>query len=305
MILPQPGFTTPAPRLVRGRIRTALSLSPPRSGNVPSSLAHRFSKRIKIDARGVRSLNDDGSLVPVDGAKITWIPSANGRVLEASLPLTAMPRVAAAPLSSLSVWATASPAPPSEVPPAGSSKSLPSPLSFEPHGDLRARVFLTLGKPHQVGDLAFTQAGISDQPGDPLHVETMHYPESGGGPPVRTSVHPVDEVLFESKATLGDLEVGSAHALFEWVAIFQRGCLVENLALAGEWTPTRQLRGVVVRDGEIHVVSYSPGGLLFLSGEHAPASWSVIAIAPDGSHREAVDDALERAIGKGGADCGP
>ena len=32
------GFTTPSPRLVRGPLRTALSLSP-RSGNVPSPLA--------------------------------------------------------------------------------------------------------------------------------------------------------------------------------------------------------------------------------------------------------------------------
>src|SRR5690349_4236712 len=35
-----PGFTTPSPRLVRGRLRPAFSLSPPmRSGNVPSALA--------------------------------------------------------------------------------------------------------------------------------------------------------------------------------------------------------------------------------------------------------------------------
>jgi hypothetical protein len=34
-----PGFTTPSPRLVRGRLRTAFSPSRPRSGNVPSPLA--------------------------------------------------------------------------------------------------------------------------------------------------------------------------------------------------------------------------------------------------------------------------
>ncbi|MEO5725800.1 MAG: hypothetical protein ABI134_29830 [Byssovorax sp.] len=34
-----PGFTTPSPRLVRGRLRAAFSLSRPRSGNVPSPLA--------------------------------------------------------------------------------------------------------------------------------------------------------------------------------------------------------------------------------------------------------------------------
>jgi hypothetical protein len=33
------GFTTPSPRLVRGRLRPAFSLSPPRSGDVPSPLA--------------------------------------------------------------------------------------------------------------------------------------------------------------------------------------------------------------------------------------------------------------------------
>ena len=34
-----PGFTTPSPRLVRGRLRPAFSLSPPRSGDAPSALA--------------------------------------------------------------------------------------------------------------------------------------------------------------------------------------------------------------------------------------------------------------------------
>ena len=34
-----PGFTTPSPRLVRGRLRAAFSLSRPRSGNVASPLA--------------------------------------------------------------------------------------------------------------------------------------------------------------------------------------------------------------------------------------------------------------------------
>jgi len=34
-----PGFTTPSPRLVRGRLRATFSLSRPRSGNVPSPLA--------------------------------------------------------------------------------------------------------------------------------------------------------------------------------------------------------------------------------------------------------------------------
>jgi type VI secretion system VgrG family protein len=38
-ILRPPGFTTPSPRLGRGRLRTAFSLSRPRSGNVPSLLA--------------------------------------------------------------------------------------------------------------------------------------------------------------------------------------------------------------------------------------------------------------------------
>ena len=33
------GFTTPSPRLVRGRLGPAFSLSPPRSGDAPSALA--------------------------------------------------------------------------------------------------------------------------------------------------------------------------------------------------------------------------------------------------------------------------
>lgn len=305
-----------AQRMVEGEYVSTSTPNPPevaaacralvdRHADLKASLAHRFSRRIKIDASGVRSLNDQGTLTPLEGATITSIRSANGSAFEASLPLTAMPRVAEAPLSSLSVWATASPAPPPEVAPVGSAKSLPSPVSFEPNGSVRASVFQILGKPHQVDDLAFERAGISYQPGDPLHVETMHYADRAvaGGPPVRTSVHPVEELLYESKATLGDVEVGSLHALFEWVAIFHGGHLVESLALAGAWIPTRQLRDVVVRDGEIHVVSYSPGGLLFLSGKREPASWFVTAVAPDGSHREAVDSALERAIGKSGADC--
>ena len=57
------GFTTPSPRLVRGRLPPAFSLSPPRSGDVPSPLATNadassgfFALRFFFLARGALAL---------------------------------------------------------------------------------------------------------------------------------------------------------------------------------------------------------------------------------------------------------
>jgi hypothetical protein len=61
-ILRSPGFTTPSPRLVRGRIRTALSLSPPRRGlralppRVGVVVSWRCQSMIREEDRTVASL---------------------------------------------------------------------------------------------------------------------------------------------------------------------------------------------------------------------------------------------------------
>jgi len=203
-----------------------------------------------------------------------WKPGTKGATVEISLPLKAMPRVTQAPLASLKLVARAatSPKPPELAPEPWVWVTLPAPVSFEPYGELRARAFQTPDR-----YLAF-RPHMSYQPGDPLHVETLFYP---GAP---TSVVAQENILYEKKASLGDIEIGDLSSYGDSLAILKKGKLVDMTSLFGT------LRGIVTRDGELHVISSTDRVFLPQIGGWTQPNWSVVVIAPDGSHREDVVD---------------
>lgn len=235
----------------------------------------RFARRFKIDREGVRGVATDGTLYRIEGAKAAWKPGAKGATVEITLPLKAMPRVIEAPLASLRLVARAasSPTPPDFAPEPWVWVTLPKAVTFEPYGELRARAFEPLGYTNFAPYMSY-------QPGDPLNVETVHY---DGEPP--TSVVADEEALYEKKATLGDIEVGYLSSYGESLVIFKNGKLIDNVA-----SIDGRLRGIVTRDGELHVISNTP--LLYAReiGMWIQPSWSVIVVAPDGSHRNEVVD---------------
>lgn len=269
--------------------------------------AARFHRIYRIDASGVKMQSETGSWEAVADSKAFWKADAGeGFVFEVGLPLAAMPRLSEAPLLGLYVlpgradagskpvtlpnqtvplMATSSPSHFKGELPSGEEVSppimfLPNPVSFEPFGDLRAKVFENLAVGRPVGDFYFSTAGISYLASDPQHVETMQ-----GG---QWSAGANEEQLYTKEVVLGDVEVGRVHAYFSSFAIFKGGKLVDWFDTVGDE------KRVYRRGDEIHVVSYRSSGYTMNFGPQPPA-WSVIAIGPDGSYRETVDTTMEKA----------
>jgi hypothetical protein len=135
--------------------------------------------------------------------------------------------------------------------------------------ELRDRVFDAMSTRVSLGP-----TGLSYQPGDPLHVEIVSYDR---GLYDTSHVRGYEETLYTKSATLGDVEVGHVSAYNEWIAILRKGKLVDLVDLPG------RLMGVVERDGEIHVLSYSHYTETDIWADSA--RWSAIAVGPDGSSR--------------------
>jgi hypothetical protein len=250
----------------------------------------RFARAFKIDRDGVRAVQPDGTLAAIEGAKAVFKPGATGATVEVSLPLKAMPRVADAPCKALRLVARAvtTPAPPLAAqghfaPDQWVWLALPDAISFEPYGELRARVFDPASLEGVI--FMFPTTGMSYHPGDPLHLETMGYPAD------RHSVVASEEMLYKKLAAVGDIEIGHVAGYREGMAIFKKGKLADVLFGTVASVPPGIPQGILPRDGELHVFSYQDMSSASEYGT-APPMWSVVAIAADGSHR---DDVLDQA----------
>jgi hypothetical protein len=254
----------------------------------------RFTRFFKLDRDGVHAAAADGTLSSIAGAKAVFKPGPHGATVEVTLPIAALPRLVEAPLLTLRLVARAVTGPRPEVlPPQWVSVHLPEPLTIEPFGDLRNHSFQRLvGHVDQV-------PGLSYQPGDPLHVESMHYTS----PRDRSSVVAREEALSgKSLARLGNREIAYVPAYRAWLALLEKGKLVKECKRpleegeSEDWAPPvdafpePERHGAVNRGGEVHVFEYgemaiAPSGLI------RDPSWSVIAIAADGGVRNPVEDA--------------
>lgn len=203
--------------------------------------------------------------------------------MEIALPLAAMPRLVEAPLQRLHLVARAATSPrPQPSPEQWVWVRLPEPVAFEPLGEIRARAAQILV------DATYHPAGLSYHPADPLHVQTLRYI---GDP---SSVAPSEENLYEKLATLGDVEIGKVTAFGTWLAVLKKGKLVGSYKDSGEDMPfdafpPPERKGIVTRDGSLHVISYAESAQSEGVGPR-PASWSALVIGPDGTAHEAVQD---------------
>ncbi len=249
----------------------------------------RFLRRYKVDREGVRVLGPAGALTPVESAQVvSKLGDKGASSLEVSLPLAALPRLTQAPLVSIGLAVElAGPTPPAAPTQEGLGHfNLPEPVAFEPWGELRSRVLAGIGR-------TFFPAGMSYQPGDPLHIETFRYPEKD-----RRSVLPVVDTLYEKKATLGDIEVGLSSVYgAQILSIFQRGKLLSVIPRDPDLPPVdlgakTRFMGVIPRDGELHAFLFSGHALTMAYGFQNP-TWYAVAIAPDGTYRFVGDGSAD------------
>lgn len=243
----------------------------------------RFSRLFKIDHQGLREARADGTLAAVVGAKAVFTPGPAGSTVEITAPLAAMPRLVEAPLQSLHLVARAATTEALALAPAQWVwVRFPEPVSFEPLGDIRARALQLLV------DNTYHAAGLSYDPGNPLVVETLRY---NATPSV---VEPSEETLYRKLATLGDVEIGTVSAFGTWLAVLKSGKLVGSHKeppddMPFDAFPPPERKGIITRDGSLHVISYSTPANSEGVGPR-PASWSAWVVAPDGTAHEAVED---------------
>jgi len=242
----------------------------------------RFARMLKIDRQGVHGVAADGSLVSIEGAKYALKPAAKGATVEIALPLTALPRLVEAPITTLRLVARAATTPRPEITPEQWVwVLLPEAASFEPYGEIRARSFELLN------GHTYYAAGMSYQPGDPLHVESLHHADGA------SLVAAQEEALYKKLTTLGDVEIGEVSAYAPWLAVFAKGKLVGSYNDAGEGMnvddfPPSVRKGVFPRDGNLHVISFSGRASSDCCGMRQPF-WSALTIAPDGSASGAME----------------
>jgi len=247
-----------------------------------AQLQSRFARLFKIDRDGIHEVSPGGQLAAVEGAKAVVKPGPHGATAEISLPLAALPRLADAPLLALRLVARAAttPAPPVLGPALWVPLDLPEPVSFEPHGALRAGI---LGRAIETtertrGLTSFEEPqGLSFQPGDPLHVEIVDSPGCA-------SLVPRTAPLYQKEASFGDVEIGDAPAPQGWGCAPGSGrSLVISRAgkLVALVDPLGEPRHTLERDGEVHVFGWSG------------SRWNVVAVSADGRHRDALDVKLD------------
>lgn len=231
----------------------------------------RFARVFRLDREGVRERMANGALTAVAGAKAVWKPGAEGATLEASLPLQALPRLSEAPLTSLRLWSRAATGAdaPKIVGEQWVPRALPAPLSFEPLGEIRARVF------EGIGGRVIYAPSLSYQPGLHSMIESSHY----AGQYDRQSVQLDEGRLYTKAASLGDIEVGFVSAYAEWLAVFRQGKLVEMLAASASGK-------VIPRDGGLHILASSEW---YNEDSATPgARWTALVVGADGAVREDV-----------------
>jgi hypothetical protein len=237
----------------------------------------RFRRMYRIDRQGIRVVQDGGKLFAVEGAKVGSRPAPGGVTIEAWLPAKALPRVAEAPWVTIAIGARAALG---ETAPSGAPfplipLHLPYPVALEPWAALRAKLF-------EVELHEATAPGLSYQPGDPLHIESMVYPgetERGWRDP-RDSLAPRESPIYTRQASIGGAEIGLVASRSLYAAVLKKGEFVGLFEVKG------RVMGLVERDGEIHLLS------CFIEVVQDSwttwAVWSVIAVSPNGTVRQDV-----------------
>jgi len=231
----------------------------------------RFSRTVRIDASGVA---DGASGAAVAGAKVLWKKLPDGSAtFEATLPVSALPRVAAAPLMSMRLLARSR----AITVPASrwTSVGLPLPLSFEPHSQLRSELFQMLSG--AFGSLPYQPpAGLSFHPSKPTLIESFEY----GG----ETIAPSEQEIFVEHAKLGDVRIGKVNIARSFLASYKGDEFVELYEPIHGWGPTTTSEPVA-RNGAHHLLHYSErlygGGMAF-----EPPGCAVSEIGSDGKFKE-------------------
>ena len=246
----------------------------------------RFERLYRIDPTGVRALGKDGALSAIEGAKAAWKREDAGVSLEVSLPLSALPRFAEAPIERVRLTAAIGRSAPDVPPERWVWFDLASPVHFQPYDALRMHAIERALDRRPFTDLptpSFEEPfPVSYQPGDPLHIEVIDAPSCD-----RLERH--ERPLFEPLAPFGDLQIvraaaphrgpgseGDGRCTFAdepWLAVLDKEAVKSIVRMTGTLQTTFR------RGDELHVLSYEER-----SSEAIPGVFRVIGFSATGAH---------------------
>lgn len=247
----------------------------------------RFHKLVRIEAstafehEASREKGGKPTEHPLPEAEVVWRRDEHRARFEARLPLSALPRLAEAPLRSLNLYARTTRRGASvdeaiaTMPAAKWWRSwLPRPVSFEPLAELRHALYgLTYDQP--VGPQSTPHRpmpALSYDPGAPREIEFIEADAYGS----ERRTGPILRVLTR----FGAVEVGRARAAHDYLVLSTHRGLRAIVDLGGA-APSK----LVERAGELHVVTPvlepwrgEPGAIL--------PRWSVIGVSAEGTLRD-------------------
>ncbi len=231
----------------------------------------RFSRVFRFDAKGVTEVTG-GKSAAVANAKILWRTGAErNKTFEATLGNESMPRVADAPLLTMRVLARSREL---KVPAVRwTATPLMAPVAYEPHGNLRAELFMQLPQfsiPYQ------PPPGLSFHPTKPNLIESYEHGMD--------SISPSEGPLFVEQAVIGDVKIGKVDIGRSFLATYKGAEFVELREPLRGWGPTTT-SGPISRNGTHHLFHYADrvymGGMSF-----EPPGWTVTTIDQDGRFNE-------------------
>lgn len=235
-----------------------------------------FAKTLLIDATAVKVVGANGALEPIGGAVVASKSNAEGTTIEVSVPIAALPRLSEAPLKKLRLFARLADthAPPKLAREDWFAVALPEPISFEPMGVLRDKVFFEAPCDPQGYPAYDPPRGLSYRADEPDRVRSTKWGE--GLESVEYDVAPLYRKLLDH----GDLEIGEASAGLRYLAIRYKGAFVDAIPVPAP------IRATAVRGDELVVAMFSEASYNPFSGSFTPPAWSVLVVAKDGTHRE-------------------
>ncbi|MFO0547592.1 MAG: hypothetical protein U0271_04335 [Polyangiaceae bacterium] len=243
-----------------------------RYATLTAELDARFERVYRIDQDGVQYRDRDGKLQPVKDARVAFTKSDAGADFEATIPLSALPRMSQAPISALSFTA----APSGRNAPATATDEhpwtwllFPKPVAFEPNAPLRELIFA------QYADFrAGYSAALSYQLSDPGTLESMRRN------PEWTAIEPFSGPIVEKYQKLGDVDVDLASIPASRFVISKGGAIRGHVELPV--TEPADMCFAGERDGELHYIHLKEGGWDDLAGLQPPRWW-VLIVRSDGT----------------------
>ncbi|MFO0549723.1 MAG: hypothetical protein U0271_15125 [Polyangiaceae bacterium] len=243
-----------------------------------ADFADEFVRVYRIDAAGVSLRGADGALTPIAGAQVAFGKTGASGSLEASIPLTALPRFSQAPITTLAYLVRPLSRPKDLAATVVRERpwvwlNLPERVSFEPLSVLRETTYAN------TDGATFFNPAMSYSAADPTHLRYYQH----GGSATDLVAHEAD--LYTKLDSFGDVEVGMLHVPSNRLVVLKAGKPIAVTRFYSDShldvAPSIELAFRGVRGGKHHYLAFLPT-LWDPNLGPIQATWWLTIVGPDG-----------------------